>query len=138
MSCGGGEPILKKIGLILKVRNGVSNTRMLLDTKQSGVKRITGKYQRVVLPRIFDAILCLLLLFPQVRQVVESISAFVLDFNEAFWQVPIRPDEGRYFCATAIFRGKRRWLAYLRVAQGSANAPLLWARLAATIMRLTQ
>ena len=33
---------------------------MILDTKQSGVKTITGQLQRVILPRLFDAILQLL------------------------------------------------------------------------------
>lgn len=48
----------------------------------------------------------------------------------------IRPDERKYFCATAILRGKRRYLAYMRAARGSAIAPLPWASLAACRMRL--
>ena len=42
----GGEPILSKIGLIEKVRNGKKKIRMTLDTKQSRVKLITGKAHR--------------------------------------------------------------------------------------------
>ena len=44
------EPILNKLGLIEKVRNGIMKARMILDTKQSGVKTITGQAQRVTLP----------------------------------------------------------------------------------------
>ena len=36
-----GEPILNKLGLITKVRNGISKTRMILDTKESWVKHAT-------------------------------------------------------------------------------------------------
>ena len=53
-------PILNKIGLIVKTRNGITKARMILDTKQSGVKRMTAKTERVTLPRLFDAILRLL------------------------------------------------------------------------------
>ena len=48
----GGKPILNKIGLIIKVRGGVSKARMILDTKESGLKRITTKTQRVTLPNL--------------------------------------------------------------------------------------
>ena len=64
--------------------------------------------------------------------------AFVLDYTQAFWQMPIRPEERRYFCATAILRGRRRYLVYLRAAQGSALAPLLWCRLIACVCVRTQ
>ena len=36
--------ILNKLGHIIKMRNGISKARMILDTKQSGVKRFTGKF----------------------------------------------------------------------------------------------
>ena len=130
----GGEAILNKFGVIEKVRNGVTRARIILGTKQSGVKHITGKFQRVMLPMLFGAVLRMLLLLPQITSTTDAISAFVFDYKEAFWQVPIRPDERQYFCTTAKLRGKRRWLAYLGAAQDSVNAPLLWARLAAFII----
>ena len=34
----GGEPVLNKIGLIVKERNGVIKKRMILDTNRSNVK----------------------------------------------------------------------------------------------------
>ena len=51
---------------------------------------------------------------------------------------PLRDDERTYFCATAKIKGKRKYLAFLPAAQGSTNAGLLWGRLAAVNMRLTQ
>ena len=53
----GGEPVLNKLGLILKTRNGKTNARMTLDAKQSKVKEATVKGQRVILPRLLDAVL---------------------------------------------------------------------------------
>ena len=135
---GGGKVILNKIGLIEKVRNGKKKVRMILDTKQSDVKRITGKAQRVTLPRLFDAVLHMLSLM---SLFAGDVGAFVLDFTNAFWQVPINRREQRFFCATALFtkrRGKkkfargrgdkekqktRKYMAWKRAAQGSAAGP---------------
>ena len=110
----GGEPILSKIGLIEKVRNGKKKVRMILGTKQSKVKLITGKAQRVTLPRLFDAVLHLLFLMSLTFGTdapPDEVGAFVLDFSDAFWQVPVNVGEQRFFCATALFtidHGKKK------------------------------
>ena len=52
----GEAPILSKIGLIVKEKDGVVKKRMILDTKQSGLKHCSAKHQRVLLPRLLDAI----------------------------------------------------------------------------------
>ena len=84
------NPILNKLGLIVNTRNGIANARMILDTKQSNVEYITSQAQRVVLPRLSDAILQLLLLLSMVMtNDVQGVEAFVLDFSDAFWQIPI-------------------------------------------------
>ena len=75
-------PILNKIGLIIKKRNGVTKARTILDTKQRGVKKMTTKTERVTLPRLFDAILRLLFLIAAVASPEASINASVLDFSE--------------------------------------------------------
>ncbi len=67
-----------------------------------------------------------------------GITNLVLDFTEDFWQITIAPEEQRFFTATAILGGQRKFIAFLRAAQGSRAAPLLWARVAALVMRLTQ
>ncbi len=133
-----GDPVLSKLGLILKTRNGVTKARMILDTKASGIKYVTGKSQRVTLPRLFDAVLRLLFLLSIATAAGGEVSAFLLDFTDAFWQVPIADNELRFFCVTSLIKGVRKYMAFLRAAQGSRAAPLLWARLAALLMRLTQ
>jgi hypothetical protein len=133
-----GDPVLSKLGLIIKTRNGKTKARMILDTKASGIKYVTGKSQRVILPRLFDAVLRLLGLMSSAQKVGGEVSAFVLDFSDAFWQIPIAEDELRFFCVTALINSIRKYMVLLRAAQGSRAAPLLWARLAALLMRLTQ
>lgn len=102
-----GEPILNKLGLIVKTRNGITKARVILDTKQSGVKRITSHAQRVTLPTLFDAILQILFLLSCMSEgSTDGVSAFVLDFSDAFWQIPISPAEQKHFCATGLIDGQ--------------------------------
>ena len=51
-----GKPVLNKIDLIINTRNCIDKARIIVDTKQSGVKLITAKTQRVSLPRLFDVV----------------------------------------------------------------------------------
>ena len=118
-----GKPILNKLGLIVKTRNGVTKARTILDTKWSGVKRMTAKAERVTLPPLFDAILRLLFLLAAVSTPDAAVQAFVLGFSVAYWQIPLRDDERKYFCATARIKGRRKYLAFLRAPQGSTNSP---------------
>jgi hypothetical protein len=132
---------LNKLGLIVKTRCGVTKHRMILDTKQSRVKRATTQSQRVTLPRPFDAILHLLFLMTISMACAggaDGLIAFVLDFSDAFWQIPLLQAELRYYCATGLIHGIRKWIAFLRAPQGSSAAPTLWGRVAALLMRLTQ
>ena len=136
-----GDCALNKLGLIVKTRNGVTKARMILDTKQSRVKHASTQSQRVTLPRPFDAILHLLYLMTismACASAAEGLAAFVLDFSDAFWQVPLLQQEFKYYCATGLIRGLCKWIAFLRAPQGSSAAPTLWGRVAALLMRLTQ
>ena len=133
----GEDPILNKIGLIVKTRNGVTKTRMILDTKVSQLKQCSSKAQRVLLPRLLDAIVQALENYSKCS-LSEGLEWFVLDFSEAFWQVPLEPSERKFFCCRLNIGGKVQYIVFLRTVQGSRGAPLSWARLAALVMRLTQ
>ena len=89
------------------------------------------KKQRLISPRLFDAVLRMLKMKALAEAQGKDISQFVLGYSDAFWQIAICADELQFFCATAILDGKRQYLVFLRAAQGSMLAPLLWARLAA-------
>ena len=45
----------------------------------------------------------------------DEVEFFVIDFKDAFWQVPLRPEERRFFTA----RLREEWYIFLRLAQGS-------------------
>ena len=90
----GGKPVLNKPRLIVETRNDIVKARMIFDTTESGVKWITAKTQRVILPRLLDAVLWMLFLHSLISSAMEeAVSAFVLDFSDAFWQIPIHDDE---------------------------------------------
>jgi hypothetical protein len=132
---GGRDPVLSKIGQIVKTRKGRTKRRMILDIKESGVGRATRKTYRVVLPRVTDA----------VRDGLESLSEvlpdddetleyLVLDFVDAFWQIPLAQLEKRYF----VGQHRNCYYVFNRTAQGSRNGPFAWGSLAALGARLTQ
>ena len=61
--------ILSKIGIITKMRAGKTKHRMILDTKAALIKYVSRKGQRVILPRLLDAILQALRLWGIVKLV---------------------------------------------------------------------
>ena len=110
---GHASPILNKIGIISKK----GKDRMILDTKASRIKQCSAKYQRVILPRLLDAIISALKLLATCKG-HESLSFFVLDFTEAFWQIPLSPSERRFFAARLKIDGVEIFLLFLRMVQG--------------------
>jgi hypothetical protein len=127
------------LGIITKIRAGKVKKRMILDTSASDVKSSTRKGQRVILPRLLDAINQTLTLMALVFDMCNmGTDLFVLDFTEAFWQMPLHSSERKFFAAMIERHGIRLFIIFLRMVQGSRSAPLCWARLAALLMRLTQ
>ena len=67
----------------------------------------------------------------------ETVELLVLDAKDAYWQVPLHPDERKYYCAQlAGAAGRKRYLAFTRTAQGSVGAPLAWSVIFGIICRL--
>ena len=62
------------------------------------------------------------------------LEQFVLDYTDAFWQVPLAPEERRFFVGMI----KGIILSYLRAAQGSRNGPLSWASVVSLAIRAVQ
>ena len=83
-----GKPV-SKIRLRAKIRNGTTKARAILDTKESGVKWITAKTQRVFPSRLLDAALRMLFRLALATSTAVSVSSFVLHFKDAFWQIRI-------------------------------------------------
>ena len=127
--------------MLTKVKDGILKRRLILDTKESVLKKSCRKNQRSILPRLLDVILQALAVMATLGVNVtyeDLVEFFVLDFSDAFWQIPLSPKERKFFAAMMSIKGIKRFLLFLRTVQGSRGAPLCWARLAALIMRLTQ
>jgi hypothetical protein len=137
------------------MKDGKEKRRIILDLKESLVTLKSARSNRVVLPRIPDHITNLLdeldIICDQDDPAVSNISddwefadvdenidigveQFVLDYTDAFWQVPLHPDERRYF--VGMVRGIV--LSYLRSAQGSRNGPLSWSVVVSLALRAAQ
>lgn len=120
----------------MTTRNGITKARMIPDAKESGVKWITAKTQRVILPRLLDAVLRVLFLLSCISSAMGWLllrSSSTSATRSGISQVTTTSGS-----SSALPKEKSQFLVFLRAAQGSANAPLLWARLAAFVMRLTQ
>ncbi len=57
---------------------------------------------------------------------VQHVGFLVLDFTDAFWQLPIALAERKYFTARLRRGAKTLHVVCIREAQGSSNAPLMW------------
>ena len=128
------SPVLSKIGVIRRMRNGKLKIRMVVDSKQSGVSRATRKFERTLLPRALDVVLDAMDLMQSSSSQGTTLQFMVADFRDAFFILPNSPSERRFFCVR--FRGK--FIVFTKTTQGSRGAPLTWARFAALIARLTQ
>ena len=105
--------------------------RLILDSKESGVSAGSAHPQRIVLPDLTDL----------VRNVVDVTLAScdppqvaILDFVDAFWNLGLYPSERKYF----VGKLRGHYFVFLRLAQGSRTAPLVWCRFAALVARLAQ
>ena len=91
-----------QIRIITKERAGKVKRRMILDACASSIKECSQKGQRVVLPELLDAIMQALALLSLCEHTTEESELFALDFVEAFWQVPLHPEECKFFCAQIV------------------------------------
>ena len=133
---GGDAPVVSKFGMITKEKvlpNGTTKVkrRLILDSKESGVSAGSAHPQRIVLPDLTDL----------VRNVVDVTLAScdppqvaILDFVDAFWNLGLYPSERKYF----VGKLRGHYFVFLRLAQGSRTAPLVWCRFAALVARLAQ
>ena len=135
----GEKPVLSKIGCIVKQKKNhvtgtvTTKTRIILDCKASSVSRVADRTHKSVLPRVTDAIQSALSVQADLRA-GESLVFLVADVVDAFWLIPLRKEERRFFCAK--LRGG--YYCFLRTAQGSRGAPLTFAAVIALAARFVQ
>ena len=131
----GGTPVLSRFGQVTMVRFGKLKRRLILDVKQSRVKEGTRKVHRVPLPRATDVVCDIMdMLYKHPLGTDEQLDLLVLDFVDAFWNVPLLAAERRFF----VGKLRSRYFVFLRAAQGSRNGPLAWAGVVSLAIRLVQ
>ena len=129
----GQKPVLSKVGLLTKVVGDKVKKRVIVDSHRSGVSDGTTKPERSVLPRVLDAVDDFMV---QRRSATRDASTdfVVLDFTSAFFIIPLAWEERRFF----VIRLRGKFFVFKVCARGPAASPLVWARTAAFVSRLTQ
>ena len=122
----GGRPTLSKFACIVKDRaDGLQKRRIILDVAESGVMEASKNTYKSSLPRQTDLLSDIRSLQSEARP-AEAVELFVLDAEDAFWQIPLHPSERGSFCAQ-LHRpdGTQHWLSFERTAQGGMGSPSL-------------
>ena len=107
---------------------------MIVSLKRSGVSAASRKTERVLLPRTMGSVEDLIeLLINKVAAQDNAlrIESLVIDFADAFWQIPLGELERRF----TVFEFDGSYYVFQRAPQGSRGAPLLWARTVALACR---
>ena len=94
----GARPVLSKIGVIAKVKGDKVKKRIVLDAAQSKVSISSVRGERVILPRAMDLVWDGLEMAKSPGQQLEQ-EFLVLDFESAFWNMPLHVEERRFFVA---------------------------------------
>ena len=129
----GEKPVLSKVGVLTKVIRDKLKKRVIVGSHRSGVSSSTTKPERSVLPRVMDTVDDFMIQ-RQFAAHGASTDFVVLDFTSAFFIIPLAWEERRFF----VIRLRGKFFVFKVCAQGAAASPLIWARTAALISRLTQ
>ena len=123
------EVVLSKLGLITKLKpDGKKKHRLIWDLLRSDVNSTVDLRERIVLPRIQDAV-------DDARELRASpgdLEWLVLDISDAFHNIPLRASERRYACG----RLGDLYILFLVLCMGGKSAPNIWGRYAAWLGRL--
>ena len=131
----GRSVVVSKLAAILKPRaDGSLKVRLVIDYRRSGVNAHVRTPERVVLPRIKDALDDAVYLMSQDGG-SGRISMMVLDFKDAFHTIPVAPrdvDLQVFMSSPGVFE------VFNTTVFGSKASPLIWGRFAAFLMRSGQ
>ena len=100
------KPVVSDLIVVTKISAGGVKKRIIIDLRRSGVSRSSFKSERVMLPRALDLVWDVLDLLADADadEVEGEPTHIILDFMDAFFQVPIRPKERRF----AVLRHRGR------------------------------
>ena len=122
--------VLTRVALISKQKpDGSTKHRLIWDLLRSEVNSTVSLYERIVLPRVQDAV-------DDARELRrlhgDPIEWLVLDVADAFHNIPLRPSERRFTCG----KFQDRVVVFESLCMGGKSAPNIWGRYAAAMGRI--
>ena len=131
----GRSVVVSKLAAILKPKaDGSLRVRLVIDYRRSGVNAFVRTRERVVLPRIRDAIDNAVFLMSKAGG-NKDMSWMVVDFKDAFHTVPVDPadlDLQVFMSSPGVFE------VFNTTVFGSKASPLIWGRFGSFLMRSGQ
>jgi len=122
--------VLTKLALITKVKpDGTKKHRLIWDLLRSEVNATVSLTERIVLPRIQDAVDDASELLRQNRGDLEWL---VLDIADAFHNIPMLPSERKFTCGKV----GDKFIVFEVLCMGGKSSPNIWGRFAAAIGRI--
>ena len=130
----GQDAVLTPLACIVKVKDGKTKTRLIVDMRRSGINGQVSLFERVVLPRVSDVAKSTMALRQKLCN-QDSLEFCSADFSDAFYTLFLRPEERS---CVIVKNSANQYFCFRVVGFGVASAPLLWARLCSSIMRVSQ
>ena len=128
-----GQLVLSKIACIVNSKDGVQKVRLIHDLRRSAVNAKILLRERLVLPRLCDVVQSTLDLM-EAGFDANHLQFMVADFRDAFKMLKTFPTERRFLAGRAL----DTYFVFCTVLFGVGTGPLVWCRVAAAIMRITQ
>lgn len=127
----GVKPVLNKLGVIVKIKeSGVRKARIIWDLRESKINSLCRQGERVILPRLRDAIADANETYRQGGRP----RFLAVDITNAFHNIPAGRDRAYTAAAFESPQG-RKILVYDVLVFGSVSSPTLWGRFAAWLSR---
>ena len=131
----GDDVVVSKLAAIVKTReDGSKKTRLVVDYRRSGVNAHVKAGERVVLPRLRDALDDVVWMMGADGG-AEEIGFHVADFKDAFHTMPLDEKEWHY---QVVMTSPGVFEVFTTVVFGGVSSPLVWGRAGAMLMRSGQ
>ena len=128
-----GKLVLSKIACVVSSKDGHQKVRLIHDLRRSAVNAKIILRERLVLPRLCDVVQATLDLM-EAGFDTDHLQFLVADFKDAFKMLKTFPTERRFLAGKAL----DSYFVFCTVLFGVGTGPLVWCRVAASIMRISQ
>eukprot|EP00919_Chromeraceae_sp_WS-2016_P019672 GHVR01046837.1.p1 GENE.GHVR01046837.1~~GHVR01046837.1.p1 ORF type:complete len:183 (+),score=15.44 GHVR01046837.1:78-626(+) len=128
-----GELVLSKTACIVSDKDGKQKVRLIHVLRRSAVNGRIHLQERLVLPRLPDVISATLDLM-ETGYDTAHLRVLVADFSDPFKMLRTHPRERRFLACRAL----GTYFVFCTVFFGVGTGPLVWCRVAASMMRITQ